>query len=859
MRRKKSLLLRMIPWIIMIAAIAALIVFVGIPLYGQQEAETENPPVISYYDGDEKPLIMENDHLVFEMDAKTTWFSVTEKNTGRVWRSTPENAESDPIAQTSNRDTLLSTLLVTYTNSGGEVTMNNFAYAIKNQTYDIQQQEDGSIRVNYAIGQIERVYQIPTAITKERYETFTSNMKKSTKKKVSGLYTLVEPSKLEQREDKDELIALYPSVTEQPLYLLKANTNATNKEKLEGYFQEGGYTEEDFQIDQALVAGVKDNTGPVFNVSMIYSLEGNDLVVQIPYSELRYRNAYPITYLSPLPMFGAAGMDAEGFLFIPEGGGAIINYNNGKLSQSPYYANLYGWDYATQRKEAVSETENTFPVFGATREGGSFICIMEGASAYAGVNADIAGRYHSFNTVYARYNVLHAEQFNVSAKTAQLVYMYEKEVPQDEIIQRYRFIDSDRYADMANVYGDYLRENNETLKEAAAHDESPVSIELIGAIDKKVVKFGMPVNSVVAVTTFQQAEDILRDLNEGGIRNINVRMTGWSNGGIRQRVLTKVNVLGELGGLDRMKQLIEKAKSLGVDLYFDGISCFAYHSNLFNGFLPYANAARYATREQVHLYPYSIITYQPAEWMEDYYLVRPGYAKEMSSNLIRALNEYGADGIGFRDIGNLLSADYYSRDLVTREKVKVMNIETMQEARAAGQKVAIKEGNEYAIPYADLITDMNLTGQSYAIIDERVPFYQIALHGMKDFTGSAINLSGDYQTVLLECAEYGAGLNFTFMAEDPRILTDSVYSSYAGASYTNWRDHAIEMILRYQKEMTGLNSQRIIGHERVTENVTVTTYQDGTKVYVNYGNEAWRKDGIEVPARDYCVERRMGK
>ena len=92
MRRKKSLLLRMIPWIIMIAAIAALIVFVGIPLYGQQETETENPPVMSYYDGDENPMIMENDHLVFEMDAKTTGFSITEKDTGRIWKSTPENA-----------------------------------------------------------------------------------------------------------------------------------------------------------------------------------------------------------------------------------------------------------------------------------------------------------------------------------------------------------------------------------------------------------------------------------------------------------------------------------------------------------------------------------------------------------------------------------------------------------------------------------------------------------------------------------------------------------------------------------------------------------------------------------------------
>ena len=66
-------------------------------------------------------------------------------------------------------------------------------------------------------------------------------------------------------------------------------------------------------------------------------------------------------------------------------------------------------------------------------------------------------------------------------------------------------------------------------------------------------------------------------------------------------------------------------------------------------------------------------------------------------------------------------------------------------------------------------------------------------------------------------------------------------------------------IVRYQKEMTGLNSQRITDHERVAENVTVTTYQDGTKVYVNYGNEAWRKEDVEVPARDYCVERGMDK
>ena len=66
------------------------------------------------------------------------------------------------------------------------------------------------------------------------------------------------------------------------------------------------------------------------------------------------------------------------------------------------------------------------------------------------------------------------------------------------------------------------------------------------------------------------------------------------------------------------------------------------------------------------------------------------------------------------------------------------------------------------------------------------------------------------------------------------------------------------MISRYQTEMAGLNQQRIIGHERLAKDVTVTVYEDGTRVYVNYGTAAHDADGIEVPARDYVVERRSG-
>jgi len=188
-----------------------------------------------------------------------------------------------------------------------------------------------------------------------------------------------------------------------------------------------------------------------------------------------------------------------------------------------------------------------------------------------------------------------------------------------------------------------------------------------------------------------------------------------------------------------------------------------------------------------------------------------------------------------------------------------MDTQTLEDAVSAGLKVIIKEGNAYSIPYADLITDMNLTGNAYALLDYSIPFYQIAIHGLKDYTGEALNLAGDPQTLLLESAEYGAGLNFTFMAESTRVVQETDYGEYTSSGYSFWKDRAVGMICRYQEEMKGLNRMRITGHERLDDNVTLTVYEDGTKVYVNYGKEDFRKGGINIPARDYLVERGNGQ
>ena len=850
----KKIILRLLSCAIVVALLAVLTVFVIIPLFSEEESIHTLDPEIMFYEGSTDKLTMENEFLTFEMDPSTTQFKVTEKASGTEWLSNPADADKDPIANTTNKESLQATAVVTYTTSSGSIDLNNYKFSIVNGNYDITKLDDGSICVKYAIGKIEKIYMMPTAMTKERYTEFTSQMKSSTKKKLSSNYTLYEPEKLDSKKNKDEIIAMYPSVTEQALYVLKDGTSENNKAKIEGYWAEVGYTEADYEIDQQLVASKKDNSGAVFNVSLIYRLDGNDLVVEAPYDAIRYKEAYPISYLTLLPMFGAAGTQDEGFILVPEGGGALINFNNGKLLQNSYYANLYGWDYAVRRNELINETRASYPVFGMAKGNSSFICMVEGASSFGGVQADVAGRYNSYNWVNAKYNVIHADQYNVSAKTAQLVYMFESEMPQESIIHRYRFLDSGSYVDMANAYGDYLAETYpEQMK--AASEASPVSVELVGAIDKTVVKFGLPIDSVVATTTFQQAQEIISDMTGRGVENLNVRMAGWANGGVTQQVLTDVDILSELGGKKGMTALIEKAKSLNVPLYFDAVNCFAYDSNILDGFLAFNDAARYTTREQIELLPFDIVQYQPADWMDNYYLVRPDYAHENEANLIAELDKVGAAGVSFRDIGNLLSADYNPKNTVTREEVKDLNIQTMQDAAAKGQRVMIRTGNDYAVPYADIVTDMDLLGTAYGILDQSVPFYQIALHGLKDYTGDSINLAGDYLQEFLRCVEYGAGLNFTFMAEDGKVLQDSFHSNFFGASYASWADDAASMITRYQKDMANLNQQRIVSHELLTEHVAVTGYEDGTKVYVNYGSEAYAEGGVNVPARDYIVER----
>lgn len=823
----------------------------AITKYKSNEAPEE--PIQPYaYAGGEDPVVMENDELKFTMDPTTTQFELLVKESGKVWKSNPEGASNDSLALPEEKANLQSPLLLKFsTEAGLETSYNSFAYSIANGIYEIEQGDD-YIRVNYSLGNVEKEFTIPPVITKKEFKSWLKKMDTKESNFVSEYYKKYDIKKLSKKDNKEELVANYPIIEESVIYVLRDTTKDAVKAQIEGYFETAGYTYEDYLADKELDKSESVSEKPIFNASMIYKLDGGDLTVEIPFDSLEYKKEYPIYTITPLPYFGCGNDSEEGFMLVPEGGGALINFNNGRTAQNSYYANIYGWDYCLSRKWLVHNTRAAFEVFGASDKNDSFICILEDGKSYAAVQADIAGKNNSYNYVNAVYSVCQREQYDVGDIANTEIYKYIDKLPDESIVQRYSFVNSGEYTDMAKDYAGFLQDKYGSYLELNNDTEAPVSVEIIGAVDKVKQIVGVPVSRPLKLTTYNEAAEMITDMDEAGLKNMSVKLSGWCNGGVNQKLLKNVRTISKLGSKSDLKNLSATAENLGVDLYLNGITQYEHQSNIFDGYFSYRDAAKFISKERARLHPYSAITYAEAEWAKDYYLLHTELSEKMEDNLVEACNTYGT-GVSFEDLGMDLSSDFYKKNTYSRSAVLALQEQKLKDTADSGMKIMVNMGNDYAVPYASMVTSMDLRGNDYTILDECIPFYQLAVHGYVNYTGYPLNNSGDDSQELLYSAEYGAGLQFTLMKESSFVLQKTLYPEYYGSSYSAWRDRMIEIYTRYNEELGHVFNQEMTGHKNITDTLSCTEYADGTKVYVNYDYEDTSADGYDIPARDYLV------
>ena len=153
--------------------------------------------------------------------------------------------------------------------------------------------------------------------------------------------------------------------------------------------------------------------------------------------------------------------------------------------------------------------------------------------------------------------------------------------------------------------------------------------------------------------------------------------------------------------------------------------------------------------------------------------------------------------------------------------------------------MSVEVGNYWTLPYVDIIMKIPTTSSKYIIEDYEIPFLQMVIHGMVEYTGEEINTVQDAQYQILKCLEYGCSLSARLMYEDDIVLQNTYYTTVLySMNYRNWIDQIDSMYNTVNDILKDVQDQYIVAHERLTSNIYVTTYENGLTVAVNYNQEA---------------------
>lgn len=787
-------------------------------------------------------LVAKSDVLELYYHPETTEIAVADLRSGKVWYSNPEHRGQDPLATGYFRELMSSQFSISYRSERGLLySFINYADSIQNGQFTAER-IDGGIRVIYTLGDMSvGIDALPKLISRER-------MEEKILSKVSESDALFFSTKYFPSKSDPNVLERIDASSGRPLTL---------KRMLE-ILQKAGYTEEDLNYDNAEngIETVSLADRPRFTIPLEYRIVDDALDVTIPVHKIEENEGYKLRSINLLEYFGAASADEDGYMFVPDGSGALIRLNNGKTNAEVYSQRVYGMDQNDNafRRFQVAESAR-LPVFGLKAGDHAWFAEIVEGETYANINADISGRNTSYNNVYASFAVRGEDTLEIYKGTEwEEVEMLTDERVDQNLTVRYTFLSGKdaTYSGMARHYRERLEQRG-VLKPLTEERDLPLFISLLGAVDKRKTMLGVPYRGIVPMTTFDEASGLADRLHADGVRNIRMRFVGWFNKGMNHTVPSSVKVVGALGSAKDMRELDAKLAEKGGRLYPDVAFQHVFAKNL--SFSPAADAARFVTREVAVRTPYDRALNSMNYDLGRYYLMSPSKLPHYVGKFIDAYRKIGIGAVSLRDLGDLLHSDFRVSRLVFREQAENIVREQLARIRDAFPDVLVVGGNAYALSVSDQFVNVPMATSRFTIVDEEVPFLQMVLHGYADYAGRPINLSDEQDLVehLLKHAELGAAPHFLWSEKPSSNLKFTRFDHLFSTAYADWYDQALEMYRRLNDVFADLRLAKIEEHIRHAAGVVEVRYDNGTSVYVNYTDAPVTVNGVTVEARNFTT------
>ncbi len=624
----------------------------------------------------------------------------------------------------------------------------------------------------------------------------------------------------------------------------------------------GGSIKKGRMTHELIDNGIKFTFGfPTANVyiPVQYTLTEDGFQAEIVTSEIKGvgSNPYMVEEIALLPYFGAGGLEDEGYLLVPDGSGALIEYNNNKQTKQAYYADVYGENPTLEKKEqGTVQQKVTLPVFGAKTNDHAFLGVITSGEGCSAIAASTSKKDSSYNHVYAsavlrEYSILFREGNHVSRVDSYTIDYSDDLTHGKNYAVRYFFLSGDEanYTGMSNRYREHLQETGQ-LKDSELADKKYMVLDLIGAVSIKKYVMGVKRPVVTALTTYNDVCEIVKELKSQGVENLIINYAGALDGGLNNKMYNKVSNESVLGSKKEFRNMISYLEEQGVLLFLESNPVDLYENG--NGYTENGDSVKTFFDGYAFQYKYNLdlgTQIKDSRW----HLLRPQLASEVSAMFADSAVKWNVNQISLARLGEILYSDYTKdENLITKTQVLDLWKQTLKTVDEKTQYLMLHGGNAYAMAYADVMTDVSDCNSSFDMQDQSVPFYQLVFQGNSLVTANGINTTVDYEYAFLKALETGTNLKFNLIYGDVSQLVGTDYNTMVSYSYDYWKKTAVEEYLAMQEAVSQFAGKEILNHEYLEEDVTLTAYESG-EVIVNYGEAPYTYGGQEVAARSYLV------
>ncbi len=581
-------------------------------------------------------------------------------------------------------------------------------------------------------------------------------------------------------------------------------------------------------------------------------LTNEGLTVRVPDESIREDGKdYQIGTISLYPYLGNSYMDTkEGYIFIPDGNGALIYLNDKEgRYKSGYSSMIYGQDIGFEdnkvesllwdRYKIINSAEQIIaPVFGIahTDDKMAYLGIVEDGAMRATIEGMPNGVSVNYNRAYAKFiERKYYTQPTSNKSTVGSLKISESERSHSDLQVRYIFLSGENanYAGMANAYREYLLANGSLKK---TDDGFRTRVDFLGS-DREQWVIG---TSAVVMTTTDDIREIYADLKNRGVNNLLSVYKGWQKGGIYNIPISKYKADSKIGGTSELTGLIKDAEASGTlfYLYDDALRINPSEYNVTFNIVKRINKRKF--EEQTHKEVYSTFNY-----------VTPSRSTSDLNKLVKKMTAKDVNGLCLAGITSNMFSYTYGGTNYTRYHCGNAYSQLMD---SVDEKldIAMEQPNAYLWKNASAFLDMPLYTSSYIIEDEFVPFMSIVLKGIMPVYSEYVNFEANRQEFFLKMIESGTYPSFYITKES----SDELIYTNSNDIYSSQYDTYADTIEEYTKELKSINDKvkdaTITSHDIFGSAVRVI-YSNGVKIYVNYGENEVTVDGVKLAPMTYSI------